>query len=43
MNHQIIQQAHAAWGYAVVRGADGTRQIVPKGRMVDMLDQTSGR
>ena len=30
MNYQIIQQAHAAWGYAVVRGADGTRQIVKK-------------
>lgn len=31
MNHQIIQQALAAQGYAVVRGADGTRQIVQKG------------
>lgn len=28
MNHQIIQQALAAQGYAVVRGTDGTRQIV---------------
>lgn len=31
MNHQIIQQALAARGYAVVRGTDGTRQIVQKG------------
>lgn len=30
MNHQIIQQALATRGYAVVRGTDGTRQIVPK-------------
>lgn len=30
MNHQVIQQALAARGYAVVRGADGTLRIVPK-------------
>lgn len=30
MNHQIIQQALAARGYAVVRGADETRKIVKK-------------
>lgn len=30
MNHQIIQQALAARGYAVVRGADGTRQIAKR-------------
>lgn len=30
MNHQIIQQALAARGHAIVRGADGTRQIVKK-------------
>ena len=30
MNHQIIQQALAVRGYTVVRGADGTRQIVKK-------------
>ena len=30
MNHQVIQQALAARGYAVVRGADGTEQIVKK-------------
>ena len=28
MKHQIIQQALAARGYAVVRGADGTQRIV---------------
>lgn len=30
MNHQVIQQALAARVYAVVRGTDGTRQIVKK-------------
>ena len=30
MNHQVSQQALAAWGHAVVRGADGTGQIVKK-------------
>lgn len=30
MNRQVIQQALAARGYAVVRGTDGTRQIVKK-------------